>query len=408
MPDKHPHESYVALFGWSLRAIEAIARMDRPYVVVAPPWAEDYARNNDIPYIPWDFERVNERAGDLYERLAAEGVELAVPLFEETVEWAGAVNARLRNNPRLFNQALLFRDKAMMKRRAQMMGIPVGVFEVADDREDVKRFLIRVNEALLTLDGDPSSPIHLKQFTLAGCAGHRMISSIEEVDSIREDEFPCLLESHLDGWEFACEVFIHDRKIRFLNISEYVHLGYSVFIPASPQLEEWRPVVRKAVEELIEAFDINYGLIHPEYFLTQDGRLHFGEVAYRVPGGNAYELMERAYGFSAYQGHVLCSDPKTPEEVVEAFFPKEVVDARGYAGCFLVYPRKRIVTSAEVPDVVQNDPYYDRADLFEPPSSKVSERTAFGNHWGSVYFFGDDPDRMREVLLEQEELDYYL
>lgn len=127
------------------------------------------------------------------------------------------------------------------------------------------------------------------------------------------------MESHLDGFEFACEAFIQNRKIRFLNISEYVTLGYSVFVPASPELEKWRPRVKEEIEKLIDTFDIDFGFIHPEYFVTSDGKMHFGEVAYRPPGFNVFELMERAYGFNAYQGLVLMFDPKTTEEEIEAF-----------------------------------------------------------------------------------------
>jgi hypothetical protein len=62
------------------------------------------------------------------------GVDVAIPLFEETVEWAGAINSVLLDNPRLFGQAMLLRDKALMKRRAQLGGIRVGIFEEAHDR----------------------------------------------------------------------------------------------------------------------------------------------------------------------------------------------------------------------------------------------------------------------------------
>jgi len=401
-------KSYVALFGWSLRAIEAIDRFDRKYVVVAPSWAEEYATQNEIPYIRWDFERVNEQSGELYEKLAEEGVDVCVPLFEETVEWAGAINARLMKNPKLFNQAMLFRDKAMMKRRAQMMGIRVGCFEVADGPEDVRRFLMRVNAALLKLEGDPNDPIHIKPFDKAGCSGHRVIHTHEDIDFIHEDEYPCLMESHLEGKEFACEVFIKDRKIQFLNISEYVHLGYSVFIPAGKYLESWRPRITEAIEQLIEAYDIDFGLIHPEYFITSDGTLHFGEVAYRVPGGNAFELMERAYGFNAYQAMVMCFDPKTTQQELDDFFPTPVKDAKGHAGCFLVYPKKRVIQDVQIPEEVENDPYFEKHDLFMPAESKVADRTAFGNHYGTLYFFGDDADRMHEVLLRQEAYDFYI
>ena len=38
------------------------------------------------------------------------------------------------------------------------------------------------------------------------------------------------------------------------------------------------------IEKLIETFDIDFGFIHLEYFVTSDGKMYFGEVAYRSPG----------------------------------------------------------------------------------------------------------------------------
>ncbi|MFW5844950.1 MAG: ATP-grasp domain-containing protein [Planctomycetota bacterium] len=401
------NDGCIAILGWSLRALEAIATFGRPYVVVAPPWAEDYAKENDIPFIPWHFERLNERSLEITRILQEHGARVAIPLYEETVEWAGAINAVLMKNPRLLGQSMLFRDKSLMKRRAQLAGIRVGIFEEAHDRQDVAHFLKRVNQALLKLDGDPNDPIHFKAFDKAGCLGHRIVRTTEDVENIGDDEFPALLESHLDGLEFACEVFIHDRQIVFLNISEYVHLGYSVFIPASPVLEKHRDRIRQEVEKLIDAFDIDFGLIHPEYFITSDEKLYFGEVAYRVPGGNAFELIERAYGFNAYQAQALVMDPTSSHEEVRAFFPKEVVDAKGHAGCFLVYPRRRVISQMQVPPATEQHDYYEHHDLRAPMEQKVAKRVAFGNHYGSVYFFGEDPEELRSLLLRQEELDYY-
>jgi len=406
--NKDPNKGYVAIFGWSLNAIDAIDRFDRRYIIVAPSWAKDYAEENNIPFMSWDFERLNERSFELGEKLKEMGVDVAIPLFEETVEWAGAVNAVLLENPRLMNQAMLFRNKAMMKRRAQLGGIRVGIFEEAQDKGDVINFLRRVNEALLKLDGDPNDPIHVKAFDKAGCLGHRVVRTAEDVDNIPDDEFPSLMESHLDGWEFAVEAFIKDRKIQFLNISEYVHLGYSVFVPATPELEKWRDRVTEEIEKLIETFNIDFGFIHPEYFVTSDGKMYFGEVAYRPPGFNAFELIERAYGFNCYQGLVLMFDPKTTQEEIDAFFPKEVVDAKGHAGCFGVYPRRRVVNELQIPEETENDPFFEFHELMAPQQNKVTKRTAFGTHWGLVYFFGDDPYRMRELLLKQEDLDFYI
>ena len=406
--EKDPEKGYIALLGWSLNAIDALEKFDRRFVVVAPNWAEDYAREHDIPYIRWDFERLNDRSMEIAEQLRDEGVDVAVPLFEETVEWAGAINSVLMETPRLYGQSVLFRDKALMKRRAQLGGIRVGIFEEAHDRGDVIRFLKRVNQTLLKLDGDPNDPIHLKAFDKAGCLGHRVIRTPDEVDTIPDEEFPVLMESHLDGWEFAVEAWIHDGEICFLNISEYVTLGYSVFVPASPELEAWRPRIREEIEKLIKTFDLKSGFIHPEYFVTSDGTMYFGEVAFRPPGFKVFELLERVYGFNAYQGMVLVFDPKATAEEIKAFFPREVVDADGHAGCFGVYPRRRVVSRLEIPEETQDDPYFDFHELTPPVEETVTKRTAFGTHWGLVYFHGDDPYRMRELLKHQEDLDFYV
>lgn len=405
---KDANKGYIALLGWSLNAVEAAENFDRRYIVVAPDWAEAYCQEHDIPYVAWNFERLNDRSMEIAEKLRDLAVDVAIPLFEETVEWAGAINSVLMDNPRLFGQSMLMRDKSLMKRRAQLGGIRVGIFEEAHDREDVIRFLKRVNQTLLKLDGDPNDPIHFKAFDKAGCLGHRVIRTPDDVDTIPEEEFPALMESHLDGWEFAVEAWVHNGKIAFLNISEYVTLGYSVHVPASPALEEYRPLIRKQIEKLIRTFDIEFGFIHPEYFVTSDDEMYFGEVAYRPPGFKVFELLERVYGFNAYQALMLCFDPKTTAEEVREFFPREVVDAKAYAGCFGVYPRRRVVSTLEIPEETESHPYFESHELTPPLEETVTKRTAFGTHWGLVYFVGDDATTLHELLKKQEELDFYL
>ena len=202
-----------------------------------------------------------------------------MPLFEETVEWAGALNGRFRDDPRLFTRYLLFRDKAMMKRRAQMSGIRVGLFEEAENKEDVDRFLRRVSKALVKLDTDEPPRVHLKPIDAAGAAGHRMLRRLEDAEKLTEENFPCILETHLEGQEFSCEAFIHKGEIQFLNITEYIKLGHTNFVPASDRLESRRPLIEKAVKALIRAFDIEYGMIHPEFFITDDNEISFGEIS---------------------------------------------------------------------------------------------------------------------------------
>lgn len=396
-----------AILGWSLPAIEAVDKLNRPFVVVGPPDFQGFADENDINFIPWNFDRLNEGSEELYQRLKDMDAKVAVPIYEETVEWAGALNARLFNDPRAFNRSLLLRDKGLMKRKAQMAGIRVGVFEEANSKDDIHRFLKRVNDALIKIDGDLNDPIHIKPLNKAGTVGHMMIRDAADIDMMGEAEFPYLMESHLDGQEFSCEAFIHNGKIKFLNITEYVKLGHSNFVPASPSLEEWRPQIEDQIQKLVDAFEIKYGVIHPEYFISHDGTINFGEVAARVPGGHIFDLIERAYGFNAFQAQILCSDPDTTEEELDEFFPEEVTSAKGYAGSLMVYPRVRLVEKLDVPEELKGDDYFDKHDLFIPVTSKVAERVGFGNHYGTIFFFGDESDRMKKLLEEYEDYDFY-
>lgn len=405
---KESKGTVTALLGWSLHAIEAIDKMNRPYVVVGPPEFQSFADTHDIQFVPWVFDHLEERSDELYETLKNLNTKVAVPIYEETVEWAGTLNARFRNNPRIFHKSLLLRDKGLMKRKAQMAGIRVGVFAEAENKDDIYRFLNRVNEALIKLDGDPNDPIHVKPFNKAGTVGHRMIRDRQEIEQICDSEFPLLMESHLDGQEFSCEAFIHNGKVKFLNITEYVKLGHSNFVPASPSLEEWRPQIREEIEKLVEAFEVEYGVIHPEYFIAPDGTLNFGEVAARVPGGHIFELIEKAYGFSAFQAQILCSDPETTEEELEAFFPEEVVSAKGYAGSLMVYPNVKVIERLSMPEELKNHPYFERHDMFIPVTSKVAERVGFGNHYGTIFFSGDDSQIMRELMKKYEKYNFYL
>ncbi|MDM5334122.1 ATP-grasp domain-containing protein [Ureibacillus composti] len=398
----------IAILGWSQQAIEAIGKMNRPYIVVAPFEFQAYANVFGIPFIPWQFEWAIEEAHQLYETLKLWNTKLAIPIYEETVEWAGAINAKLENNPRLFQQSMLFRDKGLMKRKAQLAGMRVGIFEEAQNKQDIYYFLKRMNETMLKVNGEVNELIHVKPFNKAGTVGHRIIQSAQDIEAIDDQEFPLLMESHLNGKEFCCEVFVHNCKIRFLNITEYVKLGHSNFVPASPSLEKWRANVTREIEKLVDAFEFNYGILHAEFFVTSDGTLNFGEVGARVPGGHIFEHIERVYGFNPFQGQILCSDPDTTDAEIEAFFPEEVVSAKGYAGIIMVYPHFNVINQLTIPEKIKNHPYYVRHEMFNPDSQmQVPVRVGTGNHYGSIYFFGQDADEMSYILNEYLYYDFY-
>lgn len=400
-----------ALMGWSLPVIESMQKLNKPYVVVSFPDFEDYARENNIPFVSYQFDEWSDSSNslDLYEKLKPFKSNVAVPLFEETVEWAGALNSIYRGDSRILNRAFLFRNKAMMKRKALIGGLRVGLFEEVYTKEGVKNFMKRLNQANLQIEGEHDSWVHIKPFASAGTVGHRLLKSMQDVDDkCRESDFPCLAESHLPGTEFSCEAFIHGGKIRFLNITEYVKLGYSNFIPEGHHLHTKRDKIMKEMQKLVDLFGIEYGMIHPEWFLTENDELSFGEVACRIPGGHILELAGKAYGFDALGAFVLCHDPSLSEEELNNILPPMDARPKQFYGNVMIYPHKDVINKLEMPEELKEEPYFLDHNLIPPyTNQKINSREGFGNHFGTVNFRGEDPDRMTELLLHYENVDFY-
>ena len=402
-----------ALMGWSLPVIESMQKLNRPFVVVSFPDFEPYAKENDIPFVSYQLDEWSDTSNslDLLEKLKPYNVDVAVPLFEETVEWAGALNSIFRDDPRVLNRAFLFRNKAIMKRKALIGGLRVGLFEEVFNREQVKSFMKRLNQANLQLEGEEDSWVHMKPFASAGTVGHRLLRTMSDVDEKVEDsDFPCMVESHLPGREFSCEAFIHKGKIRFLNITEYVHLGYSNFIPEGNYLNTKRDLIHKQVQKMVDIFGIEYGMVHPEWFLTEDDELNFGETACRIPGGHILELCSKAYNFDALAAFVICHDPNATEEELNEIFPPADFEAKDYYGNVMIYPQKNQFSKLEIPEELNEEPYFLDHTLVPPLSTqKISgDREGFGNHFGTINFKGEDPDRMKELLLHYETVDFYV
>jgi hypothetical protein len=400
-----------ALMGWSLPVIESMQKLNKPYVVVSFPDFEEYAKENDIPFVAYQFNEWSDTSNslDLYEKLKPFNADVAVPLFEETVEWAGALNSIYRGDPRVLNRAFLFRNKAMMKRKALIGGLRVGLFEEVYNKEGVKNFMKRLNQANLQIEGEQDSWVHIKPFASAGTVGHRLLRSLQDVEEkCQESDFPCLAESHLPGTEFSCEAFIHGGKIRFLNITEYVKLGYSNFIPEGNHLHSKRDKIMKEMQKLVDLFGIEYGMIHPEWFLTENDELSFGEVACRIPGGHILELAAKAYDFDALGAFVLCHDPNLSEEELKEILPPLDARPKQFYGNVMIYPHKDVINKLEIPEELKEESYFLDHNLIPPyTNQKINSREGFGNHFGTVNFKGEDPDRMTELLLHYENVDFY-
>jgi hypothetical protein len=90
-------------------------------------------------------------------------------------------------------------------------------------------------------------------------------------------------------------------------------------------------------------------------------------------------------------------------------FPDTDYRPSEFYGNVMIYPRKSRIEKLEMPEMLENEPYFLDHSLIPPLSSqKIDSREGYGNHFGTVNFKGEDPERMKDLLLEYEKVDFYI
>jgi len=76
----------------------------------------------------------------------------------------------------------------------------------------------------------------------------------------------------------------------------------------------------------------------------------------------------------------------------------------------MIYPHKQQFSKLEIPEELNNEPYFVDHNLVPPMNDqKISgDRGGFGNHFGTINFKGEDPDRMTELLEYYQKADFYI
>ncbi|MFT7220054.1 MAG: hypothetical protein ACI8Z1_001671 [Candidatus Azotimanducaceae bacterium] len=89
-------------------------------------------------------------------------------------------------------------------------------------------------------------------------------------------------------------------------------------------------------DKVIDAFKIESGLTHAEFYLTANGPV-FGEIAVRPPGGYYMELIERSYGFDPWEAYVAIECGSTNLDLPAA--------ANLFTAVYMIHPGEGRVTS---------------------------------------------------------------
>jgi hypothetical protein len=105
----------------------------------------------------------------------------------------------------------------------------------------------------------------------------------------------------------------------------------------------------------------------------------------------------------------MCHDPSLSDEELARFLPPQDFQPQKHFGNVMVFPQRGQISRLVIPEELREEPYYLDNNLIEPIQPiKIGNREGFGNHFGTVNFAGEDPQRMRELLLHYEDAQFYV
>lgn len=225
-------------------------------------------------------------------------IERIFPLFEGDVLPASR-SRRDHGIPGLTpDQALNFRDKNVMHRRAEELGVRVARSCRPDTVTAVEEFAAEVGY-----------PVVIKPYAGWACGDTYRVDSREDLDRVWEamgdDRHEYRVEEFIRGVEYHVDSLFRHGEVVFEQLSQYTYSvleyldepGGTISRKHGLSPREQRILDLNAL--VLRGFGLNTGVVHAEFFLPEDGGdAVFGEAGARAGGGSIVPAIEAGRGIN--------------------------------------------------------------------------------------------------------------
>lgn len=240
----------------------------------------------DEMYVIGDISNYSELESTIERLLDENDIEAIIATTENIIEVAGRLRTRFGIQGMQHNQATAVRNKWTMKEMARQHGILSPRSKVASTERELR--------ACSTTIGFPC--------IIKPIAGWATIKTYRIEDQSQFDSFlnewnnasqPMLVEEFITGKEFHIDSIVSNAEVVFTSVSEYLFNCLDVIDNKRPLGSITHPSTSKDVlvtrlegfnRQIIRALGITNSVCHAEMFVTEDGKIYFGEIAARIGG----------------------------------------------------------------------------------------------------------------------------
>jgi hypothetical protein len=231
-----------------------------------------------------------------------------VALEEYDVITAGLIREHLCLPGMTSAQARVFRDKLLMRVRADEAGIRVPDFVHVLNYERLRAFMQNVPPPWVLKPRSDVSAMGIKKMHDSEQVW-RMIDELDARERLHEKSSFYLLERFVPGEVFHVDSAVAGGKVAFVGVNRYgrppmdVAHGGGVFI--SHTVKHNSADQRKLLKmnrKLIKSLGLTDGAAHAEFIKSEaDGQFYFLEIAARVGGAYIAETLEAASGSNLWR-----------------------------------------------------------------------------------------------------------
>ena len=287
---------------------------DEDLILLTSKEKADGFNQNDYAYIEaFDNyrtnERVEQRAVELYDQFQYHTV---LANTEADILRAARLRQRFNLKGQSISSAINYRDKVVMKTKAQEHGIKTPPFAKITCIQDLEEFI-----------KEHHYPVLVKPIDGAASQGIIKIENRRDLIELRRQGLPqnYMVEKFIKGDLCHVDGIIHNGELRFIAASKYLNppmefLDGSGFLGAYT-LDPDKPLAQRLVnmtKKVLDSFDTPENTIfHAEWFHTPDHKIIFCEIASRTAGGITMEMIKHAFNIHLYQAftQIHCGLPLT-------------------------------------------------------------------------------------------------
>jgi hypothetical protein len=287
----------------------------------------DGYEGSSFPYVSvLDMDDVDRTEAVARWMIETHGIERIVALHEKDLMLAARLRERFGLAGMPVATTLRFRDKLLMKDTLAGAG-----YDALPRYRAVSR-----GEVLTSVPWNGRSVV--KSRWGVGSSQVRIVDDLAAANRAARDleagADGLEIEAYVDGTMFHCDSVVHDGRIVFSAVSEYLAqpgryragaTAGSVLVAAGPEAD----LVIRHNRRVLRILGMTSGVTHAEFFLRPSGEIVFCEVAARPGGGGIDDIVRRGYGVDLVRAAVELQSGRVPAVLPDGGPPAAVFGVVG-------------------------------------------------------------------------------